>query len=56
MPYTSPFHTSQPETPEVYHDNTECEDGQRIKPEHKVMGTGGRRRCERCDELAFQGK
>jgi hypothetical protein len=56
MPKVDPFHTSEPETPEVYHDNSECEDGQRIKPEHRVDGTDGRRRCERCDELEAEGK
>ncbi len=43
-----PFHTTEPETPPVYHDNDECPDGKRIKPHHKQLGTGGRRLCKWC--------
>jgi hypothetical protein len=47
------FHTSEPETPEVYHDDDECHAGKQILPEHRVDGKGvGRRRCEVCDGLA----
>lgn len=35
MPYTSPYHTDTPEYPkeqrEVYHDKSNCPDGERIK-------------------------
>jgi hypothetical protein len=44
----SPFHTSEPEDPERYHDNSACPYGQNIKPEHKVSGTGGRKKCSWC--------
>ncbi|HYZ76716.1 MAG TPA: hypothetical protein VE596_05015 [Gaiellaceae bacterium] len=48
-----PFHTSEPETPEVYHDDDECHEGKQILPQHRVEGKGvGRRRCEVCDDLA----
>ena len=47
-----PFHTSEPETPEVYHDDDECHEGKQILPEHRVDGKDGRRRCEICDDLA----
>jgi hypothetical protein len=44
-----PYHTSEPETPAVYHNRSECPDGQRIKPQHLVQGTGtGRRLCDWC--------
>jgi hypothetical protein len=42
------YHTSQPEMPNVYHDHSDCEDGKRILPQHRVSGTGGRRRCDVC--------
>jgi hypothetical protein len=43
------FHTSQPETPAVYHNQSECPFGKQIKPEHKVAGKGtGRRLCDWC--------
>jgi hypothetical protein len=48
MAKCSPYHTSEPETPQVYHDYTDCPSGEQIKPWHKVQGTGGRRRCEQC--------
>lgn len=54
MPYTSPFHTDEPETPEVYHDNSVCSDGKRIK--NPVLGTDGRRRCQSCSDLAAEGR
>jgi hypothetical protein len=42
----NPFHTTTPEEgagdQDVYHDNNQCSDGKRIKPENRVSGTGGR--------------
>jgi hypothetical protein len=56
MEHESPFHTDSPEYPpthrNVYHDNSLCDHGKAIKQEHRVAGTGGRPRCERCDTLA----
>jgi hypothetical protein len=46
------FHTSEEETPAVYHDNDECSEGKKIKQEHKVSGSGtDRRLCEVCAGL-----
>jgi hypothetical protein len=36
----------------VYHDNNKFGYGAEIKPEHRVPGTGGRPRCDRCGDLA----
>jgi hypothetical protein len=53
MATCSPFHTSEPETPAVYHDDDECYEGKKIKPWHRVPGKGvNRRRCEVCEDLA----
>jgi hypothetical protein len=53
MGKVAPFHTSEPETPAVYHNNSDCSEGKKIKPEHKVSGTGtGRRLCEVCAGLS----
>jgi hypothetical protein len=54
MPWTSPFHTDEPETPQVYHDNSACPDGKRIK--NPILGKDGRRRCYECDKLAAEGQ
>ena len=52
----NPFHTTTPEDGaghrNVYHDNNECSDGKRIKPEHRVSGEGGRPKCDECKTLA----
>ena len=47
-----PFHTSESESPNVYHDDDECYEGRKILPENRVEGDGGRPRCEICDDLA----
>lgn len=55
MAKISPFHTNSHEYQahhrEVYHDIDNCPDGKRIKPEHRVEGTGGRKRCLECEKL-----
>jgi hypothetical protein len=52
----NPFHTTTPEEEEghrdVYHDQSDCHYGKSIKPEHRVAGTGGRPKCDRCEELS----
>jgi hypothetical protein len=60
MPQVYPFHTNSPEYPpahrNVHHDNSLCPDGKRIKPWHRVAGTGSRPRCFECANLALQGR
>jgi hypothetical protein len=57
VPRCPAFHTLEPEDPEVYHDNSACWEGEKIKPEHHVDGYGvGRRICEVCDELNAKGQ
>jgi len=52
MPRISPFHTVEEGKPVVYHNNSACADGKRIKPEHYRTGTGiGRRLCDECERL-----
>ena len=46
-----PYHTIILETEgerDVYHDQSECPAGRRIKPEHKSSGTAGRPKCLDC--------
>jgi hypothetical protein len=56
MPKVRAFHTTSEEYSadhrSVYHDNDNCGYGAEIKPEHRVPGTGGRPRCDRCGDLA----
>jgi hypothetical protein len=45
------YYTTTDEIPAVYHDNQNCEEGRKIKPENRVDTNtipGGRRRCEVC--------
>jgi hypothetical protein len=52
MAKVPPFHSKKTGDPEVYHDNDRCTEGNNIEKENRVLGTGGRRRCKRCTELA----
>ena len=54
MAKVTPYWTSEAETPAVYHNQSECSEGKKIKPEHKETGTppSGRRLCEVCAGLA----
>ena len=49
------YHTNSPEYApqhrEVYHDHENCHDGKDIKPQHRVNGTGGKKRCKECIRL-----
>jgi hypothetical protein len=53
MAKVTPFWTSEDETPAVYHNQSECSEGKKIKPQHKVVGTppAGRRLCKVCADL-----
>ena len=52
MGNVAPFHTSESETSAVYHNNSNCSEGKKIKPPHKVIGTGsGRSLCKVCAGL-----
>jgi hypothetical protein len=43
------YHTSEPETPEVYHTNEDCPAGKQILKANRVEGYGsGRTKCEKC--------
>lgn len=56
MPKTLPFYSKNPEDPQVYHDNSACYEGQKIKQENRVSGDGGRQKCEVCKKLDAEGK
>lgn len=50
----APFHSS--EKMEVYHTCTTCTEGDNIKPENKVQGTGELLKCAHCMQLEEDGK
>jgi formylmethanofuran dehydrogenase subunit E len=49
------YHTNSIEYPlehrAVHHDSN-CHDGMRIRPEHRVSGTGGKPLCKQCAKRA----
>ena len=59
MPKVTPFHSKAPNAPKRYHDNasnryhnnTDCPEGNKIKPKSKVSGTGGYQQCPQCARL-----
>lgn len=54
MGKVSPYHTIIPETGgerDVYHDQSECPAGKRIKPWHKADGKDGRPKCDDCKAM-----
>jgi len=46
------YHTNSKEYPpknrEVHHNNEQCPEGKKIKPEHRESGTGGKPLCREC--------
>ncbi len=56
MTKVAPFHSAKPNTPNVYHDNNKCTEGNNIETQYLRQGTGGRPRCQHCDRLATQGQ
>jgi hypothetical protein len=51
MAKVPPIHSKKPYAPQVYHDDDRCMERNNIEPENVVKGTGGRRKCERCEKL-----
>jgi hypothetical protein len=48
---TNPWHSKKETDRKVYHDNTDCTEGNNIEKENRQSGTGGRPRCEHCSQL-----
>ena len=46
------FHSKLETDRKVYHDNSECTEGDNIQKENRVAGTGGRPKCEHCAKLS----
>jgi hypothetical protein len=50
------YHTNSREYPEevreVHHDHDDCYEGKKIKPQHRMAGTGNKRLCKVCEKMA----
>lgn len=51
MVKVAPFHSIDPNAPDVYHVCSNCDRGRAILPRNKKFGTGGGRMCWRCRDL-----
>jgi hypothetical protein len=51
MAYSTPYYSVASTDPAVYHDKSNCPDGERIKQENKRWGTDNRRHCEECPKV-----
>jgi hypothetical protein len=56
MPRKAPWHSVKPNTPNVYHDNTRCTEGNNIESENLRQGSGNRPLCEHCQRLDAAGQ
>jgi hypothetical protein len=52
MSKISPWHSTRSTDPPVYHDESTCTEGNNIEPKYRAAGTGGRRKCERCQKIS----
>lgn len=50
MAKTSPWHSVEPQI-EVYHNDTQCTEGNNIEYKNRRPGTGGKRLCDHCKRL-----
>jgi hypothetical protein len=52
VPYCSPYYSVSEEEREVYHNKSNCPDGERIKPENRRDGDDGRPLCKECPKVS----
>lgn len=45
MSKVAPWHSPERD---VYHNNTDCKEGEHVEPHNRVEGKGGKRLCKRC--------
>ena len=51
MPKVDPYYSADSEDHDVYHDDSECPAGKRIKPENRRAGKDGRKKCIICKTM-----
>lgn len=52
MAKVDPFHSIKPSARPVYHNNTECTEGNNIEKENLRKGTDNRPLCDHCSRLS----
>ena len=56
MPQKDPWYSAKPTDPRVYHDNTDCVEGENIEPRNRRPGTNDLPRCRHCTYLEAQAR
>jgi hypothetical protein len=51
MTTVSPYHSSNPADPDVYHNHDNCPSGQQIPARNRLSGKGGHAQCKHCKKL-----
>jgi len=51
MAKVSPYYSTNPTDPDVFHDHGNCPTGQQIPPRNRAAGTNNYRRCKHCIQL-----
>jgi hypothetical protein len=51
MAKVSPYHSSDPTQPDVYHNHDNCPSGQQIPARNRLSGKGGHAQCKHCKKL-----
>ena len=52
MPTVPAYHSASPEDREVYHDKSNCPDGERILQQNWRAGTDSRPYCKECPKVS----
>jgi len=51
MGKVAPYHSRAPNDRKLYHDHSDCTEGNNIETYNKFGGTGGYPKCEHCQRL-----
>lgn len=52
MTKKTPWHSKRPDDRKVYHDETQCTEGNNIEERNRVSGTGGLPKCDHCRRIS----
>lgn len=52
MPKVDPYYSISPEDRQVYHDKSNCPDGERIMWQNRRPGTDDREHCKECPKVS----
>ena len=56
MAKVAAFHSTAPNDPKKYHDQSTCTEGNNIETKNRTSGTGGYPKCDHCSRIEQGGK